>query len=105
MAESELNFEHLPPPSETQRARGWKHDYSCLWKEHEECLKSLFVDKAKDALERFKVYDEIDSNGNQISQFDFTGGPTVVSARKRAREDEKNHEKELLLKFRENHRR
>jgi len=105
MAKSESNFEHLPPPSETQRARGWKHDYSCLWKEHKESLKSLFIDEAKDALERFKVHTEIDSNGNVISQFDFTGGPTVVSARRGAREDEKNHEKELLMKFRENHRR
>ena len=103
MANGELDLENLPPPSETQRARGWKRDYSCVWKEHYESLKCL-VDKAKDALERFKVRTEIDSKGNQISQYDFTGGSVVALAKKRAREDEKNHEKEQLM-WRKNHQR
>jgi len=93
MANGELDLENLPPPSEKQRARGWKRDYSCVWKEHDESLKCLFVDKAKDALERFKVRTEIDSNGNQISQYDFTGGSVVALAKKRAREDEKKSRK------------
>ena len=105
MANGELDLENLPPPSEKQRARGWKRDYSCVWKEHDESLKCLFVDKAKDALERFKVRTEIDSNGNQISQYDFTGGSVVALAKKRAREDEKNHEKEQLMMWRKNHQR
>ena len=93
MAHGELDLENLPPPSEQQRARGWKRDYSCVWKEHNESLKCLFVDKAKDALGRFKVRTEIDSNGNRISQYDFTGGSVVASAKKRAREDEKKSRK------------
>ena len=105
MANGELDLENLPPPSEKQRARGWKRDYSCVWKEHDESLKCLFVDKAKDALERFKVRTEIDSNGNRISQYDFTGGSVVALAKKRAREDEKNHEKEQLMMWRKNHQR
>jgi len=105
MAHGELDLENLPPPSEQQRARGWKRDYSCVWKEHNESLKCLFVDKAKDALGRFKVRTEIDSHGNQISQYDFTGGSVVASAKKRAREDEKNHEKEQLMMWRKNHQR
>jgi hypothetical protein len=105
MVNGELDLENLPPPSEKQRARGWKRDYSCVWKEHDESLKCLFVEKAKDALERFKVRTEIDSNGNQISQYDFTGGSVVALAKKRAREDEKNHEKEQLMMWRKNHQR
>tara|TARA_B000000437_G_C11393718_1_gene202788 strand:+ start:20 stop:415 length:396 start_codon:yes stop_codon:yes gene_type:complete len=105
MANGELDLENLPPPSEKQRARGWKRDYSCVWKEHDESLKCLFVEKAKDALERFKVRTEIDSNGNRISQYDFTGGSVVALAKKRAREDEKNHEKEQLMMWRKNHQR
>ena len=105
MANGELDLENLPPPSEKQRARGWKRDYSCVWKEHDESLKFLFVDKAKDALGRFKVRTEIDSNGNRISQYDFTGGSVVALAKKRAREDEKNHEKEQLMMWRKNHQR
>ena len=53
----------------------------------------------------FKVRTEIDSNGNQISQYDFTGGSVVALAKKRAREDEKNHEKEQLMMWRKNHQR
>ena len=105
MDNGELDLENLPPPSEKQRARGWKRDYSCVWKEHDKSLKCLFVDNAKDALERFKVRTEIDSKGNQISQYDFTGGSVVALAKKRAREDEKNHEKEQLMMWRKNHQR
>ena len=104
-AEDSINFDHLPPPTDSQKSRGWKRDYSSVMQAHSESLKRLFVDKTPNALDDFALQsEEKDSTSNSsIRVYDFTGGPIVRLAKQAARRDELEHDEANLQKWRREH--
>jgi hypothetical protein len=97
-----LNPQELPPPSDAQRARGWRYDYSSCTREHSDALKQLFVDKQTIALDKFVARPtQTDAQGNHITLYDFTGGAKIRQAKQMARNDELEHEQERLKRWRD----
>lgn len=98
MSHDELDPNSLPPPSDEQRALGWKHDYASVWASHDAALLELRDDASK--LNLFQTSPtQTDESGRRLTVYDFTGGHVVKKAKELARRDEIEHEDERLKQW------
>lgn len=98
MSHDELDVDSLPPPSDEQRARGWKRDYTSAWATHDSALLELRDDASK--LHLFQTRPtQTDESGRRLTVYDFTGGHKVRKAKALARRDEIEHEDERLKQW------
>ena len=96
--DADIDVDSLSEPTETQRQKGWKRDYTAVWAEHADVMKQIVVGKRTEALNNFQTERHV-VNGTQMTIYDFTGGVHVMRAKNMARRDELAHEEERLKEW------